>query len=118
MSSTDEDEMEALTETGHHITGASGHEVHHGLSDLGYIGIAVFLAAVTGAEVTLTYVDIGPLFLPLLLILMAVKFFCVVLFFMHLRFDNKLFSAMFYTGLGLALFVYIAALMTFHFFES
>jgi cytochrome c oxidase subunit 4 len=116
--STDEAELEAVTETGHHVTGASGHEVHHGLSDLGYVAIAAFLAAITGAEVTLTYIDIGPVFLPLLLVLMAVKFFCVVLFFMHLRFDNKLFSALFYSGLGLALFVYIVAMMTFHVFTG
>ena len=36
---------------------------------------------------------------------------------MHLRFDNKLFSALFYTGLGLAVFVYIVAMFTFHVFD-
>ena len=60
--------------------------------------------------------DIGPLFLPLLLILMAIKFFTVVLYFMHLRFDNELFRRLFYTGLFLAVVVYIVALLTFHFF--
>jgi cytochrome c oxidase subunit 4 len=35
---------------------------------------------------------------------------------MHLKFDSKIFSFLFYTGLGLALFVYIAALATFKFF--
>ena len=32
---TGEDELEDSTETGHHVTGGSGHEVHHGLSDPG-----------------------------------------------------------------------------------
>ena len=71
--STDEAELEALTETGHHVTGASGHEVHHGLTDLGYVKIAVALALITGLEVSLTYMDIGVLFLPLLIVLMVIK---------------------------------------------
>ena len=57
---------------------------------------------ITAAEVTLTYIDVGPLFLPALLIMMAAKFLIVVSFFMHLKFDNKLFSVLFYMGLGLA----------------
>jgi cytochrome c oxidase subunit 4 len=48
---------------------------------------------------------------------MLVKFFSVVLFFMHLKFDNRLFSLMFYLGLGLAVAVYVAALFTFEFFS-
>ena len=67
---------------------------------------------------TLSYIDVGPLFLPALLILMAVKFFTVVSYFMHLKFDNKLFSLLFYTGLVLAVVVYCAALATFHFFGN
>jgi cytochrome c oxidase subunit 4 len=114
----DEAELEALTETGHHVTGASGHEVHHGLSDPGYVIVALALAVITGLEVSLTYMDIGKLFLPLLIVLMLVKFFSVVLFFMHLRFDNKLFSALFYMGLGLAVFVYTVAMFTFHVFDA
>ena len=37
---------------------------------------------------------------------------------MHLKFDNKIFTFAFYTGLLLAIFVYIVALATFHFFGS
>ena len=37
---------------------------------------------------------------------------------MHLKFDNKIFSFMFYLGLVLAVLVYCAALSTFHFFGS
>ena len=37
---------------------------------------------------------------------------------MHLKFDNRLFSVMFYMGLGLAIAVYIVALFTFKFFSS
>jgi cytochrome c oxidase subunit 4 len=114
---SDQAELEAVTETGHHVTGASGHEVHHGLSDPGYVMVAIVLAVITALEVSLTYIDVGPVFLPLLIVLMLIKFFSVVLFFMHLRFDNKLFSVLFYMGLFLAVGVYIVALFTFHVFD-
>ena len=88
----------------------------HGMSDAGYIKIAIILALITALEVSTYYVDFGPLFMPSLLIMMVVKFVMVVSYFMHLKFDSKIFSFLFYTGLGLALFVYIAALATFKFF--
>lgn len=83
-----------------------------------YIGVAVFLAAVTAIEVGLYYADLGKLYLPTLLLLMAIKFLTVVSLFMHLKFDHKLFSYLFYSGLILAILVYIAALMTFRFFDG
>ena len=54
----------------------------------------------------------------MLLILMAIKFVTVVSLFMHLRFDNKIFSWLFYSGLFLAVFVYVVALLTFRFFDG
>ncbi|HEY0517844.1 MAG TPA: cytochrome C oxidase subunit IV family protein [Ilumatobacteraceae bacterium] len=83
-----------------------------------YIKVAAALAVITGVEVGLYYLDLGKLYLPVLLVLMAVKFLTVVSLFMHLKFDNKIFSWLFYTGLGLAVFVYVAALMTFRFFDG
>ncbi len=97
---------------------AAGDDEHEGHPDIFYVKIAVLLAAVTGAEVALTYMDVGALFLPLLFIMMAFKFVMVVLFFMHLRFDSKWFNMAFWSGLGLALAVYIAALTTFKFWEG
>ena len=91
---------------------------HDHPSDARYIGIAVMLAVITALEVAASYVELGPVFLPALLGMMAVKFFIVVSFFMHLKFDNRLFTWLFYTGLFLALFVYLAALLTFRFFNS
>jgi len=87
---------------------------HH--SDIFYVKIAILLAAITGMEVWLSYSDIGPIFLPALLILMTIKFVMVVLFFMHLRFDSKWFNFAFWTGVILAVSVYSAALATFKFF--
>jgi cytochrome c oxidase subunit 4 len=92
-------------------------EGHHGATDKQYIVIALILAVITAAEVTLSYVDVGPLFLPALLVMMVAKFLIVVSFFMHLKFDNAIFSFMFYLGVVLAVFVYTAALSTFHFFQ-
>jgi cytochrome c oxidase subunit 4 len=96
---------------------AGEHEDHW--TDLKYVQLALALAVITAIEVALSYMvdDLGPVFLPLLLILMAIKFFSVVLFFMHLKFDNRLFSLLFYLGLGLAVAVYVAALFTFEFFN-
>ena len=111
-------------ESGHETSAADSHDPHgshgsHGLTDLGYVQVAVALAIITGMEVYASYADwLGRAFLPILLVLMAVKFFSVVLFFMHLRFDSKIFSALFYAGLFLAVGVYIVALFMFHFFDG
>ena len=114
--------MSTETHTTHHVGEDLGAdefgEGQHGASDKQYILIAVILALITGAEVTLSYVDVGPVFLPALLIMMAAKFVIVVSYFMHLKFDRKIFSVMFYMGLSLAVFVYIGALATFHFFNK
>jgi cytochrome c oxidase subunit IV len=110
--------MTAATET--HSEHDHSHDGHaqHGMSNAGYIRIAIILAAMTALEVSTYYVDFGGLFLPVLLILMVVKFFIVVSYFMHLKFDNKLFSFCFYAGLFLAVMVYVIALATFKFFAA
>ena len=91
---------------------------HHGPTDKQFIGIFFFLAAITAVEVAVSYIDIGAAFLPVLLGLMVVKFFTVVWYFMHVKFDNPLFGRLFYIGLGLAVAVYAAALATFQFFAG
>jgi hypothetical protein len=57
-----------------------GHQEHseHGLSDFGYIKIAVILATLTAAEVATYFFDFGVVEIPSLLILMVVKFQIVV----------------------------------------
>ena len=105
-----------------HSAGTDGHEhahdAEHVRSDKQYWGIALALAIITGLEVALTYAHIGKLFIPVLLILMVIKFLTVVFEFMHLRLDNKMFKYLFYTGLCLAIAVYVAALSTFKFFVN
>ena len=113
--------VEATVDHGEHAVDAAAddHHVEH-WTDLKFIYLALGLAVITAIEVALSYMvdDLGPVFLPALLILMMVKFFAVVMYFMHLRFDNRLFSLMFYMGLGLAFGVYMIALFTFKFFSS
>ena len=94
------------------------HEHEHGMSNAGYIKIAILLAVLTAIEVATYYVDFGAFFLPTLLVLMSVKFFIVVSYFMHLKFDSKLFSFAFYAGLVLAVAVYVVTLSTFKFFTA
>jgi cytochrome c oxidase subunit 4 len=114
MSTESEHHVESITEQLHSDEFGEG---QHGATDETYIIIAFVLAGMTALEVTISYVHIGPLFLPVLLILMVAKFLTVVSYFMHLKFDNRLFSFMFYTGLILAVGVFSAALATFHFFQ-
>ena len=111
------DETVAPTATTVHDTADHENEHHHP-TDNRYIVIALILAVITAAEVAASYIDLGPVFLPALLGMMAVKFLIVARVFMHLQFDNKVFSWMFFTGLILALFVYLAALLTFQFFAG
>ena len=87
------------------------------MSNAGYVKIALILAAITALEVATYYVDFGPLFMPAFMIMMVVKFVVVVSYFIHLKFDNKLFTWVFYAGLFLAIGVYALALATFHFFS-
>lgn len=83
-----------------------------------YVKVALILAGLTALETSTYWIDFGPLFMPALLTMMTVKFLMVVSLFMHLKFDNKIFSYLFYSGLILALLVYIAALATFQFFGA
>ncbi len=94
------------------------HEGHHVPKDAYFIKTAVVLAILTALETSTYWVDLGHFHTPVLLILMTIKFFMIVMIFMHLKFDSKIFSMMFYTGLGLALFVYMVFLFTFKFFQA
>ncbi len=94
-----------------------GSEVHE-VSDKQYVVIALILAVLTALEVAATEVGLGSFLIPALLIMMAVKFFIVVSYFMHLKHDSGLFKFSFYVGLGGALVLYSVMLATFHFFIS
>ena len=111
--------MSATTEHVEHAEHGSGVESHgHELTDYYFIKVALVLAAVTALE-TSTYwwpESMSSVATPALLIMMVIKFFMIILIFMHLKFDSKIFSLMFYIGLGLAVSVYCVFLSTFQFF--
>lgn len=82
-------------------------------SALEYVQIGIILFIITAVEVALYYIDLG--FTPLVLILMllsALKFVLVVLWFMHLKFDNRIFSTAFTGGFLLAVSIFMVALAT------
>lgn len=94
---------------------AAGHDAHddHGHpSDSDYVKIALLLGFLTLIEVG-TYWPFGEFFessdvllITSLTFLMILKFVIVVAYFMHLKFDSKVYKWMFTTGLLLALGVY------------
>jgi cytochrome c oxidase subunit 4 len=100
--------------------GAVAHEpelaVHPGPAE--YVKVAIVLAIATAIEVGLYYIANipGALYVGLLMFFMTLKFALVVLWFMHLRFDSRLFRRLFVLGLGLALGVYLAVLLMFKVF--
>ena len=89
--------------------------VHTGHPTAGvYFKIAIILCVLTAIEVGIFYLeDIGHWMIPILTILSLGKFALVVMYYMHLKFDNKLFTIMFIAGLVLAAAVVSALLFLF-----
>ena len=113
------------TATSEHSEPAAGTAAEHGdgeghahPSDWAYVKIAVVLGLVTALEVFTyfrTVLDWGAALVPSLIFMMVLKFYLVATWFMHLRFDSKLFARMFTAGLALAVGVYAATLAAFEF---
>ena len=79
-----------------------------------YVKVAFTLAALTGVEVGVFYVDaLEPAFLPIFILLSIAKFALVVMFYMHLKFDSRLFSWIFVGGLLLAITVTVVLMSLF-----
>src|SRR3954454_236705 len=97
-----------------HVDEHTGEHADHP-TDGKYIQIALILAAITAAEIGTYYVDIGSLLGPGLLVMFVVKFSIVAMYFMHLKFDDGLFTKVFTAGIILAVGVYLIALTSFHY---
>jgi cytochrome c oxidase subunit 4 len=79
-----------------------------------YVGVAAILAIVTAAEVGVYYVEsLRKVLVWLLIGMMVFKFTIVVLWFMHVKFDNPGYGRMLTMGLALAATVYCVVLLTF-----
>ncbi len=84
-----------------------------------YVTIAIILAVITIVEVAIVFIEaLGAVLIPLLLVLSATKFAMVAMFFMHLKFDSRLFSALFVGGILLTSGVLLALLSLFGVFVS
>jgi cytochrome c oxidase subunit 4 len=94
---------------------AAGEHGDHHPEPYVYVAVAAFLAIVTAVEVWTSYTHFANgLKTFLLLVGMAIKFAFVALFFMHLRFDSRIFRRFFQAGIILAGSVYFIALLTLH----
>ena len=77
-----------------------------------YAIVGLILAVITLVEFLIFYVEsLGVLLIPIMLILSLMKFVIVVAFFMHLRFDNKLLTYLFFAGFLLAAVIAVALLV-------
>jgi cytochrome c oxidase subunit 4 len=78
-----------------------------------YKWVALILTLITILEVWAYYIPAlvaSAIFVPLLLIMSAVKFVIVVMFYMHLKYDHKLFRALFTGPLTIAMATLIGLL--------
>jgi cytochrome c oxidase subunit 4 len=92
------------------------HETHAHPTWTQYKWVALILLVITVVEVWAYYVPAfvaSKLFVPSLLIMSAAKFGIVVLFYMHLRYDHKIFRALFTGPLVIAMVTIIGLLFLF-----
>jgi cytochrome c oxidase subunit 4 len=81
-----------------------------------YWKVALILTLITVVEVWIYYIPsfvASKAFVPALLVMSAVKFAIVVMFYMHLRYDHKLFRALFTGPLVIAVTTLVGLLFLF-----
>lgn len=95
---------------------AAQHAAHAHPNGTTYLKIFVILTVITVVEVWAYYIPAlvaSPLFNPSLILMSAVKFAIVVLFYMHLKYDHKLFKMLFSGPLVIAMATIVALLFLF-----
>ncbi|MBT8335543.1 MAG: cytochrome C oxidase subunit IV family protein [Gemmatimonadetes bacterium] len=96
----------------------SGHADAHGEGGHASVGfywmIGGILAVLTALEVAAYYMELGAVEIPLLIGLSIAKFVLVVMFFMHLKFDSRIFTGVFMAGMVLAVFMVGALILLYH----
>ena len=115
-----------MTATQTHDAAHGEHDEHDDHpSDAKYWKVGAILGVITLAEVSTYFItddpyshDLKPLLIGSLLIMMVAKFITIGAYFMHLKFDNKIFRNVFITGLVLAVLVYLAVLTSFAYWDS
>ena len=91
-------------------------ETEHAHATTGtYLRVAAALVIITLLEVGVFYVPtFQSALVPVLLFLSAIKFTLVVMFYMHLKFDNRFFAFLFGGPLLLAMAVIVSLLFIFY----
>ena len=100
-----------MSTTTEHDTETTSHGHHPTPGD--YVQIFGVLFLLTAMEVGASFIDVGPLFLPLLIILMVIKFALVAGWFMHLKYDIATYTKFMVGGLLLALGLFGVVLLVF-----
>lgn len=95
------------------MTNESRAHTHHILPLRLYFAVGGALLVLTVITVAVAMVDLGPINLIVAMLIAAVKASLVVLYFMHLRYDNKLYSVIFVTSL-----LFLAAFIVFTMFDT
>ena len=110
------DHHDEFTHTNPEIDVHAMGEVHEHPTWKQYKWVALILTVITVVEVWAYYVPsfvASPAFVPVLLIMSALKFFIVVAFYMHLKYDHRLFRALFTGPLMIAMATLISLLFLF-----
>lgn len=103
----------AVEPTAHHAAAAHGGHP----SPKEYVRIGIVLAVLTALEVGASYAGVsGSVLIPTLLVLALIKFALVVLWFMHLKFDDRRYARFFVMGLSGAAVLYLVVLILFRVF--
>ena len=92
-------------------------ELHDHPSPRQYVWVAIVLAIITAAEVGIYYIgyfeENSVALIIFLLAFALLKFVMVAMWFMHLRFDSRVFRRFFVTGVVLGLIIFGIVLWTF-----
>lgn len=101
-----------------------GEHHDHGGTDRQYFMIFWVLVVLTALEVSTEWwtdwfgEGSRRVAVPLLIVLMVIKFFLVALYFMHLKWDSPILKRTFYFGMVLAILIYIATLSAMNFWTN
>lgn len=80
-----------------------------------YVIIGVILTVITAVEVAIFYIPaLSGVIVPLLLTLSAGKFVLVVMFYMHLKMDSRIFTGVFLAPMALAVLLVIGLILLFN----
>jgi cytochrome c oxidase subunit IV len=79
-----------------------------------YVVIGFILTVITAIEVAIFYVPaLERVLIPTLLVLSGAKFFIVVMWYMHLKFDSKIFGRVFWAPFALGVLVVVGMIILF-----